>query len=133
MAKITSKTLKSATPSSSVYFIRDSELKGFALRVFSSGTIKYIAEVWYNGKSHRKTLGSFPVLSLKDAKEGALSFIRSAQLGELEVQSEVQQITLRLLFENYTQGEPLGNEEGAGVHCVLGQVFSGCPCSRMLG
>jgi len=58
MAKITSRTLKSATPKSSVYFIRDSELKGFALRVFPSGTIKYVVEVWSNGRSHRKTLGT---------------------------------------------------------------------------
>jgi len=60
MAKITSKTLKSVSPSSSVYFIRDSEVKGFALRVFPSGTIKYIVEIWNNTRSHRKTLGSVP-------------------------------------------------------------------------
>ena len=69
MAKITSKTIKSAHQKShqlsSSYFVRDSELKGYALRVFPSGTIKYIVEVWYNGRSHRKTLGSYPVLSLE--------------------------------------------------------------------
>ncbi len=50
MAKITQKTIKSvhlkSKKPSSPYFIRDSELKGFALRVFPSGTIKYIVEVW---------------------------------------------------------------------------------------
>ena len=107
MAKITLKTIKSATPSSSAYFIRDTELKGFGLRVFPSGTIKYIVEVWHNGRSHRKTLGSVPILSLKDAKEEALSFIRGAQLGQLEIESEVKQITLGSLFENYTKGDRL--------------------------
>ena len=81
MAKITSKTLRSATPSSSVYFIRVSELKGFALRVFPSGTIKYIAEVWHDGKSQRKTLGSHPVLTTQDARKLAVSFIRDVQSG----------------------------------------------------
>jgi Arm DNA-binding domain len=109
MAKITSKTIKSAhlksNKSSSSYFIRDSELKGFALRVFPSGTIKYIVEVWYNGRSHRKTFGSYPVLSLKDARQEALSFIRGVQLGQLNEELRVKQVTLGQLFEDYTKGD----------------------------
>jgi hypothetical protein len=69
MSNITARTIRRAQPASSAYFIRDSNLKGFALRVFPSGTIKYIAEVWFKGKSHRKTLGSYPVLSLTDARQ----------------------------------------------------------------
>jgi hypothetical protein len=60
MATITAKAIKSAKPTNSVYFIRDSSLKGFAIRVFPSGTIKYVAELWYEGRSHRKTLGTTP-------------------------------------------------------------------------
>ena len=98
MAKITSKTIKSAhlksNKSSSPFFIRDSELKGFALRVFPSGTIKYIVEVWNNGRSRRKTLGSYPVLGLKDARQEALSFIRGVQLGQLDEKPKEKQVTL---------------------------------------
>lgn len=111
MPKITSKTIKSAhlksNRSSSAYFIRDSELKGFALRVFPSGTVKYIVEVWYSGRSHRKTLGSYPVLSLKDARREALSFIRSVQLGQLDEKQKAKQITLAELFEDYIKGDRL--------------------------
>jgi hypothetical protein len=111
MAKITSKTINSAhlksTKSSSPFFIRDSELKGFALRVFPSGTIKYIVEVWNDRRSHRKTIGSYPVLSLKDARQEALSFIRDVQLGQLDEKPKVKQVTLGRLFEDYIKGNRL--------------------------
>jgi len=58
MPKITTRTIETAQSKSSAYFIREGSLKGFALRVFPSGTIKYIAEVWYDGRSHWKPLGS---------------------------------------------------------------------------
>ncbi len=103
MPKITSRTIKSAKISSSPYFIRDNELKGFALRVFPSGTIKYIVEVWYDGKSHRRTLGKHPVLDLKDARQQAISFIRDVQSGQHEATQRAQ-VTLEALFHKYTRG-----------------------------
>lgn len=106
MPKITSKIVNSVRPSSSDYFIRDSELKGFAVRVFPSGTIKYLAEVWYDGKSHRKTLGSHPILELKDARKQALDFIRDVQSGAHE-KSQKAKITLNDLFKDYTKGDRL--------------------------
>jgi hypothetical protein len=107
MTKITSKTLKSATPSSSIYFIRDSELKGFAIRVFPSGTIKYIVEIWNNWKSHRKSLGSYPVIGLKEARQEAIHFIRKVQLGLLDKKPEGMQVTLDALFKDYIKGDRL--------------------------
>jgi len=56
MTSITVKAIKSAKPTDSVYFIIDSNLKGFAIRVFPSGTVKYIAAVWHEGRSHRKLI-----------------------------------------------------------------------------
>jgi len=92
---------------SSAYFIRDSNLKGFALRVFPSGTIKYIAEVWFKGKSHRKTLGSYPTLSLTDARQKALSFIQGVHSGHNNEKAESIQITLECLFNGYVEGDRL--------------------------
>ncbi len=106
MPKITSKTVKTAQPSSSAYFIRDNDLKGFALRVFPSGTIKYIAEVWHNGKSHRKTLGSHPVLTPQDARNLAVSFIRDVQSGR-HGKKYKSEVTLEALFHDYTKGDRL--------------------------
>jgi len=106
MPKITSKIVNSARPSSSAYFIRDSDIKGLALRVFPSGTVKYIAEVWHDGKSHRKTLGAHPVLELHDARKKALSFIRDIQSGKSKELRKAS-VTLQNLFESYTKGDRL--------------------------
>jgi integrase len=106
MPKITSKIVNSVRPSSSAYFIRDSDIKGLALRVFPSGTVKYIAEVWHEGKSHRKTLGSHPILELHDARKKALSFIRDIQSGRCEERRKAS-VTLQTLFGSYTKGDRL--------------------------
>ncbi len=106
MPKITSKTVKTTQPSSSAYFIRDGDLKEFALRVFPSGTIKYIAEVWYNGKSKRKTLGCHPVLTAQDARKLAVSYIRDVQSGHHN-KKQKSQVTLEVLFKDYIKGDRL--------------------------
>ena len=106
MPKITSKIVNSARPSFSPYFIRDSDIKGLALRVFPSGTVKYVAEIWHNGKSHRKTLGSHPVLELHDARKKALAFIRDVQEDRSKKMRKTP-VTLQTLFERYTRGDRL--------------------------
>ncbi len=97
MLRITAKTTKTVQLSCSPYFVRDSDLKGFALRVFPSGTIKYFAETWHNGRSHRKTLGTYPILDLKDARKKAVSFIRSIQEGVTEG-PPLANVSLKALF-----------------------------------
>jgi hypothetical protein len=58
MVSITTKTLQSIQPKSTPYFIRDSRVKGFALKLNPSGRVKFIAETWQDGRSIRKILGS---------------------------------------------------------------------------
>ena len=60
MPNITTRTIRSARPKSAPFFIRDTKLQGFAVKVNPSGSKEYIAEVWNQGKSHRKMLGCFP-------------------------------------------------------------------------
>ncbi len=50
----TNKTLTRLKSSTSPYFIRDSSLKGFGVKVNPSGTIKSVAEVWYGGRSNKR-------------------------------------------------------------------------------
>lgn len=107
MSNITIRTIKTAQAASSAYFIRDSGLKGFAIRVFPSGTIKYIAEVWHNGKSHRKTLGSYPVLGLTDARQKALSFMQEVHSGFDTEKAVSHNLTLESLFNEYMSGDRL--------------------------
>src|SRR3569832_1569417 len=49
-------------PASGQVFIRDSELKGFALRITSNGVKSFIVEKRINGKVRRITLARYPVL-----------------------------------------------------------------------
>ena len=77
MPNITTRTIRSARPKSAPFFIRDTKLQGFAVKVNPSGSVKYVAEVWNQGKSHRKTIGSFPEMTVSDARREAIAFIDS--------------------------------------------------------
>ena len=57
MAIITTRKLNSVQPKSSPYFIRDDKVKGFAVKINTSGTIKFVAEIWHETSAIRKTLG----------------------------------------------------------------------------
>ncbi len=105
MPNITSRTLTTTRPKPVAFFIRDSKVKGFAIKVNPSGTIKYIAEVYHNGRSVRKTLGSHPILELQDARSQAITFLQQVRTGQLEKVGKA--ITLGSLFQKYTKGDRL--------------------------
>ncbi len=106
MPNITIRTVNSVSPKSKAYFVRDSNLKGFALRVFPSGTIKYVAEVWHGGRSHRKTLGAHPMLKLSDARKDALAFMQRIHSGK-ENKSLACTVSLEELFNSYMSRDGL--------------------------
>ncbi|WP_176082877.1 Arm DNA-binding domain-containing protein [Martelella sp. HB161492] len=80
--KLTPKLIENLPPASGKrYEVRDELLTGLLLRVSATG-----AKVWYlatriDGRSRRIKLGSWPVLSLKDAREKAQMILRDIQLG----------------------------------------------------
>jgi integrase len=102
---ITQRTLTTTRPKSVPFFIRDSKVQGFAIKVNPSGFIKYIAEIYHNGKCVRKTLGAYPVIELQDARDQAITFIQQVRSGQLE--KAVELITLGTLFEKYIKGDRL--------------------------
>jgi integrase len=53
-------------------FVRDDNVKGLALRVTVNGAKSFILEWSKDNKSHRKTLGQYPVMSLPQARADAL-------------------------------------------------------------
>jgi hypothetical protein len=69
MTSITARKLNSVRPKLKPYFIRDNSVIGFAVKVNASGTIKFIAEVWHEGRSVRKTLGNYPIMSVAEARQ----------------------------------------------------------------
>ena len=65
----------------------------------TSGSVKFIAEVWQNGRSTRKTLGAYPAMSISDARKEAISFISEVRQGKLKPKKK--QLTFIELFEVY--------------------------------
>lgn len=105
MPNITQRTLSTTRPKSVAFFIRDSKVKGFAIKVNPSGSMKYIAEVYHNGRSVRKTLGVHPIVELQDARNQALRFIQQVRAGQLEKVAKI--VSLETLFESYIKGDRL--------------------------
>ncbi len=66
-ATITNKSLQALKPMSKPYFIRSTN--GFAVKVNPKGSIKNIMEAKHEGRTVRKTIGSYPQMPLKEAKE----------------------------------------------------------------
>lgn len=87
------------------YFVRDSTLRGFGVKVNTSGKITYVVELWNNGKSIRKTLGEFPYLQLQQARQEALSCISEIKSGVVD--RKKREHTLQTLFDQYTSGNRL--------------------------
>lgn len=79
---ITKRILDTLKPSIKPYFLRDSSLKGFGVKVNPSGSVKYVAEIRHEGRTSRKTLVEYPVLEIQQAKTKALTFISQVKSGE---------------------------------------------------
>lgn len=63
---LTELQVKSAKPKEKYYMLRDD--RGLYLRVDASGRKYWILRYWEGGKEHQKSLGAYPVISLRDAR-----------------------------------------------------------------
>ena len=95
-ATITSKALQNLQPKNKPYFIRSTS--GFGIKVNLSGSIKYIVEVRHRGKTIRKTIGSYPMMPLKLAREEGAKCIQLIYTGQLRSKAST---TLEELLSNY--------------------------------
>lgn len=62
-------------PAAGQIFTRDVELKGFAVRITSSGAKSFILEKRIDGKVKRLTLGRYPELTVEQARKEAHKFL----------------------------------------------------------
>jgi integrase len=96
---------KLSTPETGQAFIRDAELKGFAVRVTSSGSKSFILEKRIGGKVKRLTLGRYPELTVEQARKEAHKLLGQIAMGRnppAEKKSEsLQGITLQNAFEDF--------------------------------
>jgi hypothetical protein len=105
MKTITDGYLMKIKTSDKPFFIRDSTLKGFGVKGNKSGTIKFIAETWHQGRSYRQTLGEFPLLNSKKARKEAISFFTTVKAGNYRKIGKSN--NLEGLFESYISGNRL--------------------------
>ena len=71
MPTLTAVSVESAKRGSTRRELRDSVLPGFSLIVQPSGAKSWALRFWHEGKFYKLTLGSYPALSLSDAREAA--------------------------------------------------------------
>jgi integrase len=83
MANITKALVEGVRiPSYGQIFVRDNQLKGFALRVTDNGVKSFIWEGRVKGRVRRITLGQFPALTVLDARKAALETKTAIVRGE---------------------------------------------------
>jgi hypothetical protein len=102
MPDITNRTVLKLSPKSAPYFVRDTKVKGFAIKVNPTGTIKFIAETHHEGRSIRKTLGEYPLVQAVEARQLAINFLHQVRTGQL-VKPRVS-LSLQSLFDRYIAG-----------------------------
>ena len=82
MPSITQRTLNAIKPTGSVFFIRDSDLKGFAIKVSAKGQVSFIVEARIKkGPQFRMTLGTQDAMTLNDARSDAHMLLANAKRG----------------------------------------------------
>jgi hypothetical protein len=103
--KLTTKTIDALPPANGKrYEVRDTLVPGLHIRVSAKG-----AKIWYlasrvHGQTRRLKIGSYPILSLSDAREHAQGILRDIALGRYERNvSEVKQLTLGELIPQFIE------------------------------
>ena len=81
--KITKRVLEGTlTPATGELFLRDTELRGFGVRITPKGSITFFAEGRLRrSRNKRISLGRYPVVSLENAREKAREALYKLNLG----------------------------------------------------
>jgi integrase len=86
-------------------FYRDDQLKGFALRVTSSGTKSFVIEKNIGNKVRRITLGKYGALTVEQARKEAQKIIGQIATGvdpiAEKLAAKMSAVTLNEVFEDY--------------------------------
>jgi integrase len=96
---------KLTLPTSGQVFYRDSELKGFAVRVTTGGSKAFILEKRINRKLKRITLGRYPEITAEMARKEALKYLGEIATGIDPIakrqQATAEQMTLWQVWQDY--------------------------------
>lgn len=86
--------------------LKKAGVKGLALRVTPTGKKSFVYRYWYDGKSKRFTIGNYPTISLKKARERAEALHEVVTQGldplrEKKKRTEDKPITFKEVVESY--------------------------------
>ncbi len=116
-----------AVPGKDQCFYRDETLKGFALRITSSGMKSFIVETRINGKVKRVTLGKYGNITAEEARKQAKALLGSVAKGDDPVAEKktkkVNAMTLKQVLNDYLKArKDLKPRTLTDYHCVLHEV-----------
>ena len=104
MPKITKRLVDAAEPRSAEYFVWDSEIPGFGLRVLPSGRKGYVVQYRAGRRSRRISLGPSTVLTCDQARTRAITIIAAVKNGDdpaAERDAKRNAATVRELAERF--------------------------------
>jgi integrase len=93
---------RAAVPEAGQVFLRDTVVRGLALRVIPTGAKSFIWEGWVHGRSRRITIGTFPAVSVVMARRRAERLRTEVASG---VDPVVERNKLRAAAEKAAQAE----------------------------
>ena len=101
--KLTSRTIETlATPFTRRKEVWDELLPGFGIRVSASGRKTFFAMGRVSGRQVRCTIGTYPTVTLAEAREAARCVLRDMQLGKYAVEVAVEKpVTLGELIPEF--------------------------------
>lgn len=127
MQKLTAKFIENVKlPLKDQVIIRDSELRGFALRL-TPGAMSYVVESRVNGKSKRLTVGRADLLSPKDARKRAIELLAQMAAG-IDPQAEkdareASQITLSEVLDHYLTLRKMKDITRTRTRSLINRIF----------
>ena len=96
-------------PSKGQRFLRDIELKGFAVRVTARGAKSFCLEKRINGRSVRRTIGPYPDLSVERARRQARIWLGLLAEGKNPFKDDDDKartkLTVSTVFADYIKGQ----------------------------
>ena len=106
--KLTKRHVDALTaPSRGQVFVRDTELKGFALRITTNGAKSFVIERRIKGKTRRITVGRYPDLTVEQARLAAQGQLGEIALGvdpiQVKHEEKLRGITLHEAFKAFRQ------------------------------
>jgi len=121
IANINTRLLKKLTPEDKNYDVRDTQLRGFMIRVYSTGKMTYKCEY---GRGKRMTLGDVQVLTVLQARDRAKQVLGDLARGlDPKAAKEARKygdkvVTFKTFFENeYTPWLKVNKPETHAVTC----------------